>query len=132
VAEHVKMLVKIGFLRAFLGAGLGPFFLYKSQTLTKDSYGSTWVTPDVPVFDAAVLFGVGAVLLAGGIARLIQALGAVRVKPWARKLGLALGLFDIANLVLFPVSMALGLYAVVVYQHPDTLDRFEPRGQRPS
>lgn len=132
MAEHVKMLVKIGFLRALLGAGLGPFFLYKAQTLTRDSYESTWVTPDVPAFDAAVLFGVGAVLLAGGIARLIQALGAVRVKPWARKLGLALGLFDIANIVLFPVSMALGLYAVVVYRHPDTLDRFEPRGQRPS
>ena len=132
MAEHVQMLVKIGLLRAFLGAGLGPFFLYKSQTLTRDSYGSTWVTPDVPAFDAAVLFGVGAFLLAGGLARLVQAAGVLLSKPWSRKLGLALGVFDIVNLVFFPVSMALGLYAVVVYQHPDTLDRFEPRGQRPS
>jgi hypothetical protein len=89
------------------------------------------VAPDVPGFDSAVLFGVGAFLLAGGLARLVQAAGVFLSKPWSRKLGLALGVFDIVNLVFFPISMALGLYAVVVYRHPDTLDHFEPRGRRP-
>jgi hypothetical protein len=132
MAEHVRMLVKIGILRALVGIALGPILIHKSRTLTRESYGSTWVAPDVQAFDAAVLLGVGALLLAGGIARLIQAAGASRSRPWARRLGLALGVFDIANLAFFPVAMALGLYAVVVYRHPDTLDRFEPRGRASS
>lgn len=131
MAEHVRMLARIGLLRALLGIALGPILLYKSGALTRESYGSTWVTPDVLAFDAAVLLGVGAFLLAGGIARLIQASGALLSRPWARRFGLALGVFDIVNLAFFPISMALGLYAVVVYRHPDTLDRFEPRGRRP-
>jgi hypothetical protein len=130
MAEHVRTLGWIGVVRAVLGMLLGPYLVYKSLTLTRESYGSTPVTQEVLAFDAAVFLGIGAFLAASGLVRLVQAVGALGSRPWARRAGLALGVFDILNLAFFPVSMSLGLYAVVVYRHPDTQDRFGPRGRR--
>jgi hypothetical protein len=127
VAEHVGFLVWIGLARSLLGIALGPIFIHKAMTLTRDSYGMTPVTGEILSFDATVLLAVGIIFLAGSAVRLLQAVGARLSRPWARRVGLVLGLFDIANLAFFPVSMALGLYAVIVYRHPDTLDRFESR-----
>ena len=82
----------------------GPSFL---------SYHST-ARPESGDREAFFILGGGLVLL--GLIRLAQALGAVRLYSWARGLGLGLGGLDF----LTPLTLPLGLWALLVYRHPDT------------
>jgi hypothetical protein len=119
--EHVKVLGWVGIIRALLGACLGGFFIFKSTRLSL-SATPEWLDPT-----PGLLQLLGGLCVALAMLRLAQGIGALRVWTWARAAGLILGAFDLSNLLLFPVSTALGLYALVVYRHPETVERFRWR-----
>jgi hypothetical protein len=60
-----------------------------------------------------------------GLLRAAQLLAAVRPFPWSRRLGQCLGVLDF----LTPLTLPLGLWALLVYRHPDTRQIFS-RGLR--
>jgi hypothetical protein len=120
---HVKVLGWIGLVRALLGAALGVFLLWRAsdpRVLFEAAPG------DVPTFQV-----VGALLVACAALWALQAIAALRVQPWARPVGIVLAIADVVNLVFFPVSTALGLYALVTFRNPETAAYFESqRGGR--
>ena len=60
-----------------------------------------------------------------GLLRAVQLLAAARPFPWSRRLGQYLGMLDF----LTPLTLPLGLWALLVYRHPDTRQIFS-RGLR--
>jgi uncharacterized membrane protein len=125
MVAHVSVLGWLGLARSLVGAGLGAYLIWKATDLGPRDYGMV-VDPETLAFDAAVFLWVGVALAAISLLRLIQSL-LVLLGPRARWLGMALALFDMANLVFFPVSTALGVYAFVVYRHPEAAERFRAR-----
>jgi len=83
---------------------------------------------DLVLFDSWAFRICGCALLVLSAAFLIQGAGTLLLRPWARRLGIALAAIDLVNLLLFPLSTTLGLYALVVYRHPDVRDWFERPG----
>ena len=71
--------------------------------------------------EAFYILGGGLLLL--GLIRLVQVAGALAVRSWARVLGQWLGWIDF----LTPLTLPLGLWALQVYRHPDTLQAFRRR-----
>jgi hypothetical protein len=55
----------------------------------------------------------------------------VKGRPSACRFGVALAYFDLANLIIFPISTALGLYGFVVYRHPQTISALAEVGVPP-
>ena len=43
----------------------------------------------------------------------------------SRKLGFGLSILDLLNLVIYPISSTCGIYGLLVYRHPDTVDFYE-------
>jgi hypothetical protein len=136
--EHVKILSAIGVVRALLGAALGVVLLVKAGNLRTPDYlprrelsrAPTAEETETMRFDEVVFRVGGAACLLIAIARLTQGIGAFCAAAWARRGGLALAAFDIANLTLFPLSTALGLYGLVVFRHPEAVEWFRRRAMR--
>jgi hypothetical protein len=128
MVAHVPVLGWLGVFRSLLGAALGAYLIWKSSNLSERDYGAP-VDVQTVALDASVFLGVGVALAAISALRLVQGL-LVLAGPRARWLGVALAVFDMANLVFFPVSTALGVYAFVVYRHPDAVERFRAHTRR--
>ena len=75
--------------------------------------------------DRGAFFVLGGALMLLGLLRATQLLGAARPFPWSRRLGQCLGALDF----LTPLTLPLGLWALLVYRHPDTRQIFS-RGLR--
>ena len=71
--------------------------------------------------EAFVILGCALILL--GVARFVQSLSSLRVKEWARRFGQVLAILDFVT----PLTLPLGLWALLVYRHPDTRDHFRER-----
>jgi hypothetical protein len=127
MVEHIKRLAWIGILRSVLSVALGLLLLVKADRLKQSAYGYTQVTVETVAFDKLAFRCVGVLCLFLASLRMVQAAAALVGQSWARTFGLALAIFDILNLCLFPISTTLGLYGLVVYRHADTLDYFEKR-----
>ncbi|HVR74366.1 MAG TPA: hypothetical protein VMT52_08540 [Planctomycetota bacterium] len=124
MVEHVIALGWINLVRAILGLAFGGILLWRAQwPLESMVYGSD----ENLSFDRYAFLVVGTLTIVIAHLRAAQSIGSFLLRRWGRVLGLALALFDIANLLLFPLSTALGLYGLVVYRHPDTLDHFRSR-----
>ena len=129
MADHVRTLAYIGFIRAALGLGIGAYLIFKASALNVVHYGLTPVTEELFDLDRTSFYVIGIVWVGLALLRVIQAIQAFRGKPSARVFGLGLAIWDIVNLPLLPVSTALGLYGLVVYRHPDTMVFFESHRQ---
>ncbi len=129
MGDHVKVLGVLGIVRALLGAAFAVLFLGKASTLARSDYPDALYAPEVLSFDRAAFTALGALAAVLAVLRGLQAAGIYLRAKWARKQGLALAVFDIANLLLFPLSTALGLYGVVVYGNPGSAAWFEKRGK---
>ena len=120
--EHLRVFAYIGLVRAAIGVPLGIVLIWKAKYLNLLAYGSTQVTQDVVDFDCTAFQVLGWLCIAFAVARAVQGILALRGKAAALPLGKGLAIFDIVNLVLFPISTAFGLYGTVIYKHPDTVD----------
>lgn len=135
--EHVKVLGILGIVRSLLAAAFGLALLLKAPSVSLFDYGKNRFELESPIydeqdgailsFDKTAFLVVGVVCVALALARLTQGVGALFCRRWARRFGLGLACFDIFNLPLFPLSTALGLYALVVYRKEETVERFEAR-----
>jgi len=130
--EHVKVISAIGIFRGVVGALLGGALLFQAYGLTSTDYSDGYeMTPEVAEallsFDKSAFVLMGWLCLFFAFLRTVQAIAALLTARWARPLGLGLARFDILNLVLFPVSTALGLYAFIVYRSPETAEYFKGR-----
>ena len=131
--NHVKFMSAIGIVRGVIGALLGVVFLVQAYRLTIDDYSKNYemtveVAEPLLSFDQSTFFLVGWLCLFLALLRITQAIAALRAVRWARSFGLGLAIFDIFNLVLFPVSTALGLYVFIVYRSPEAVAHFKPPG----
>jgi hypothetical protein len=131
MGEHVKVLGVIGAVRALLGAALATLLLAKAATLVRTDYPDALYSPEVLTFDRIAFTALGGLAAVLAVLRCVQAAGIFLRARWAKQQGLALAVFDIANLLLFPVSTALGLYGVVVYRNPGSAGWFAGRRRAP-
>lgn len=134
MVEHVKVLAAIGIVRALVAFVLGFVLISKADRLSLrdyyddrgalESYHSGERDKEDLDFDRIALSVVGGACLGFAALRLAQCAGSLFSARWARFCGLGLAVFDVINLLLFPLSTALGLYSLVVYRHPETAERF--------
>jgi len=125
MVEHIRLLAAIALVRGVLGIAAGALLLVKGFRLEPRLYYPAMIPDDLIAFDSWAFRIGGCTLLVLSAGFLIQGVGALRSRPWARRLGFALAAIDLVNLILFPLSTALGLYGLVVYRHPDVRDWFE-------
>ena len=126
MVEHVIALGWINLTRALLGLAFGGILLWRAKWPREIS---VYVPDENFSFDQYAFLVVGTLSIVLAHLRAAQGIGTFLLRRWSRLLGLALALFDIANLVLFPLSTALGLYGLVVYRHPDTFEQFRSGDQ---
>jgi len=119
MAGHVKTLGWIGVLRALLGSALGVWLILRAATVDSHPAAESW--------DALGFRVAGGFLLLLALVWLVQGIGAIRLRPWARRGGLFASVLDLCNLLGFPLFTALGLYGVVVYRSHDTRHFFASR-----
>jgi hypothetical protein len=129
MVEHIPLLAAIALVRGALGIAAGVLLLVKAFGLDPRLYHPARVAEELIAFDSWAFCIGGGILLLTSAAFVIQGVGALMSCGWSRRLGLALAVIDLANLVLFPLSTALGLYGLVVYRHPDVRDWFERRSE---
>ena len=131
--EHVRVIGVIGLVRGLVGALLGGTLLFKGHRLTLADYRDYDMLAEtvkaLRSFDESAFVILGWLCLFMALLRTVQAIAAFWRAWWARPLGLGLAVFDILNLVLFPVSTALGLYALVVYRSPAIAAHFKGSAQ---
>ncbi len=132
MADHVVVLGILGIVRAVLGFGLGVWLILVAADLGPERYDMSWPKSEVVEFDRAAFRAVAAAAFLLAPLRALQGILALRRKALARPAGLALACVDLANLALFPISTALGLYGLVVYRHPTTAEYLGCRAAVPS
>jgi hypothetical protein len=122
MVAHVIALGCIGVVRSVLGFTLAAFLLKYADVVTTLDEAEPW--------DAAAfrVFGGGLLLLS--VMWLVQGVAVLLGRRWGRPLGLMLSGIDLVNLAGFPVFTGLGLYALVVYRHADTVDYFATADRR--
>ena len=97
-----------------------------AQAYLKRQYATIGIV-GVVIFIIAFLL-LGWLVVAFAVAWTLQGVAACITVRWARPAGLALAILDVVNLALFPLSTALGLYALVVYGKAETRELFRRRG----
>lgn len=122
MADHVIVLGILGIVRALLGFALGAWLIAVAADLSPQRYDDYSLKAEVVEFDRTAFRAVGAAALVLAPLRALQGILALRRKRLACFGGLALACVDLANLALFPISTALGLYGLVVYRHPTTAE----------
>lgn len=134
MGEHVRALGIIGIVRSAIALTFGLWLLAKAQSLEPSDYGIPLPSMETLLADQLTFRIVGIAMLVLAPVWAVQAILALTRKPLARRFGTGIALFDLVNLVFFPLSTALGLYGLVVYHHPDTalhLRDLRPRIPRP-
>lgn len=126
MVDHVRVLGWIGIVRAVLALGLGLYIGGAAWKLGPQSYSSSVEASALPL-DLAAFALLAYLCVSFSVLRAVQGVLAVMGRPSARRFGIALAYFDLVNLLLFPVSTALGLYGFVVYRHPQTVFAFSAR-----
>ena len=122
MAEHVRVLGFVGIARGVLSMGLGAWLVWASFHIHIQDYQMTPATEETVRLDRLAFLLAGGVCLVFGPAAVLQGALALARKPVARRFGLGIALLDMVNLILFPLSTALGLYGFVVYCHPSTAE----------
>ena len=113
---HVRMLGLLGLFRAEWSLMLGAVLTAKGLTLTARHYGSTFVSSETLSFDKTCFVAIGLCALFLSTIRLLQGISILAGQRIACRWGLYLAVFDMVNLVCFPLSTSVGLYGWVVYR----------------
>ena len=126
--RHLKAIHCVTFFRLLLELGLGVWITLVAAGWAGGAGGwlPTYHSSARPEpGDREAFFVLGGALVFLGLLRAVQLLAAARPFPWSRRLGQCLGLLDF----LTPLTLPLGLWALLVYRHPDTRQIFS-RGLR--
>ena len=121
--RHLRAIFYVSLLRVLAELALGTWITLVALVWDSEN-GPRFLTyhytarPESGDREAFFILGVGLMLL--GMIRLAQVLGSARRLCWARSLGLGLGWLDF----LTPLTLPLGLWALLVYRHPDTRQLF--------
>ena len=119
MVEHVFVLGWLAIARSLFACGLAGWILLVSQS---ERFRFEAEPADTRIVRIAIW-----VLFVLGAARLVHGIASLLVLSWARALGLAFAVFDLLNLIFFPVSTTLGLYALVTFRHAETIEFFRGR-----
>jgi hypothetical protein len=130
MSDHLKVLSVLGFVRAALGVILGVYLLWKAANLGFADYEGAPLTAEIEWLDRTAFRVLGIACLTLAPIRALQAALVRRGHPLGRVMGIWLALFDMVNLVLFPISTALGIYGYVVYRSYSAVMFFERRHPR--
>ena len=115
---HVKTIGWLALLRAVCGGGFGVFCFVALQGHR---------AKDLEPADVLIVTVLASLLLGVAVIRVVQGVACLRGRRLGRRLGVGLGFFDVCNLVCFPVSTGLGLYALVTYRKPEVVEFFSRR-----
>lgn len=133
MSDHLKVLSLLGFLRAGAGLILGSYLLWKAANLGFADYEGTPLTADIEWLDRTAFRALGIACLTLAPIRAAQAALVLLGHTLGRVMGVWLALFDMVNLMIFPISTALGIYGFVVYRSHGAVLFFEqpqPKEQR--
>ena len=121
--KHLQVIGVVSLLRVLAEFALGAWVSLVALGWDGEGFLAYHPTarPEVGDREAFYILGVGLLLL--GLIRLVQVVGVFAVGSWARVLGQWLGWVDF----LTPLTLPLGLWALQVYRHPDTIQVFRPR-----
>lgn len=136
MASHILALGVIQIVRGLLGVAVGVFFIYRSFSIPFD-----WLAR-LEKGDQAAFLAVGILLVLFALVRAGQGLFTVILMPRlsrgdsdggvggnvgraVRRLGIIMGVVDLIDLTLFPITTACGTYALLIYRHPESKDYFE-------
>ena len=121
--KHLQIICVVSLLRVLAEFALGAWVSLVALGWDGEGFLAYHPTarPEVGDREAFYILGVGLLLL--GLIRLVQVVGGFAVGSWARVLGQWLGWVDF----LTPLTLPLGLWALQVYRHPDTIQVFRPR-----
>ena len=121
--RHLRAIFYISLLRVHAEVALGTWITLVAQVWDSEngpSFLAYHYTARPESGDREAFFILGGGLMLLGAIRLAQVLGSARRLCWARRLGLGLGWLDF----LTPLTLPLGLWALLVYRHPDTRQLF--------
>ena len=130
MSEHVRAIFVVSIVRSVLESVGGVWVLLVAWRWSEPAGSglSAFVPghhpdarPEVGDREAFVILGCILILL--GVARFVQSLNSLLVREWARKFGQVLAIADLFT----PLTLPLGLWAFLVYRHPDTRDHFRKR-----
>ena len=121
--KHLQIICVVSLLRVLAEFALGAWVSLVALGWDGEGFLAYHPTarPEVGDREAFYILGVGLLLL--GLIRLVQVVGVLTVRSWARVLGQWLGWVDF----LTPLTLPLGLWALQVYRHPDTIQVFRHR-----
>lgn len=121
--RHLQIICVVSLLRVLAEFALGAWVSLVALGWDGEGFLAYHPTarPEGGDREAFYILGVGLLLL--GLIRLVQVVGVFAVRSWARVLGQWLGWVDF----LTPLTLPLGLWALQVYRHPDTIQAFRPR-----
>ncbi len=140
MASHILALGVIQVVRGLLGLAVGVFFIYRSFSIPFE-----WLAR-IEKGDQAAFLAIGILLVLFALVRAGQGLFTVFLMPrlsrggadggvgggggagvgrTVRKLGIIMGVVDLIDLTLFPITTACGTYALLIYRHPESRDYFE-------
>ena len=123
--DHIRVLSVVLLVRAFIEGLAGTYLVLMAAEW---SAASGWLRlrgkPEPG--DQEVFRAIGIALIVIGCLRLVQAIGSLRVREWARKAGLVLAALDF----LTPVTLPFAFWALVVYRNQETRDYFRTHGRR--
>ncbi|MEM7234120.1 MAG: hypothetical protein AAF517_18225 [Planctomycetota bacterium] len=124
MAEHVRAIGIVSILRSLVEQGLGGYLLATAY-LWKAGSGFFELRGVPDSADRTTFFAVGLFLCLLSMVRFVQAVQSLRVRDWARRLGLWLGSIDF----ILPITLPFALWSFVVYRHNDTRDYFRRQGR---
>ncbi len=129
--RHLQIICLVSFLRVLAEFALGAWISLVALGWDGESFLAYHPTARPEVGDREAFYILGGGLLLLGLIRLVQLVGTLLllilngrlVCAWARVLGQWLGWVDF----LTPLTLPLGLWALQVYRHPDTVQAFSRR-----
>ena len=130
--EHLRAIFVVSVVRSVI-EGLGGIYVLLVAWRWGEAFDDGSWARFIPTYhsEAKALPGdrtgfvvLGLLLLIFGVLRFSQSLSAFVYKEWARRSGQILAIFDF----LTPFTLPLGLWALIVYRHPDTFDHFRTHG----
>ena len=121
--KHLQIICVVSLLRVLAEFALGAWVSLVALGWDGEGFLAYHPTAHPEVGDRAAFYILGVGLLLLGLIRLVQVVGVFAVGSWARVLGQWLGWVDF----LTPLTLPLGLWALQVYRHPDTIQAFRPR-----
>jgi len=121
--RHLQIICVVSLLRVLAEFALGAWVSLVALGWDGEGFLAYHPTARPEGGDREAFYILGGGLLLLGLIRLVQVTGVFAVRSWARVLGQWLGWVDF----LTPLTLPLGLWALQVYRHPDTIQAFRPR-----